>query len=88
MHMNNDEGKITTILVRIDQNDIPATVEYLRGKWEEVAGDKPFEYSFLDEDVARQYESYEKWSSIMGMATLFAILIACLGLSGWPALMR
>jgi putative ABC transport system permease protein len=32
--------------------------------------------------VAKQYSSYERWMSIMGLATGFAILISCLGLFG------
>lgn len=82
LHMNAEEGKITTLLVKINAKDMPKTVEYIQNKWGEVAPDKPFDYNFLDEDVARQYESYEKWSSIMGLSTIFAILIACLGLFG------
>lgn len=61
---------------------MPATIDYLRDTWNELAEHKPFDYTFLDEDVAHQYESYEKWSNIMWLSTLFAILIACLGLFG------
>src|SRR5260221_5848066 len=50
--------------------------------WKELSPDKPFEYSFLDEDVAKQYKSYQRWMSIMGLSTGFAILISCLGLFG------
>ena len=82
MHMNTEEAKITTILVKIEPTNMPETIEYVQAKWGEVAPDKPFDYNFLDEDVARQYESYEKWSSIMGLSTIFGILIACLGLFG------
>jgi putative ABC transport system permease protein len=42
----------------------------------------PFESGFLDEDIARQYEARDRWLNIMGLATLFAILISCLGLFG------
>jgi putative ABC transport system permease protein len=36
----------------------------------------------MDEDVAKQYQSFERWMSIMGLSTGFAILISCLGLFG------
>jgi putative ABC transport system permease protein len=54
----------------------------LRKAWNEISPTLPFDYTFLDEDVARQYESYERWMSIMGFSTGFAILISCLGLFG------
>ncbi|UCE42744.1 MAG: ABC transporter permease [Candidatus Aminicenantes bacterium] len=42
----------------------------------------PFEYSFLDTDVAKQYEREEHWVRLVEYASLFAILIACSGLFG------
>lgn len=82
MFLDQEEGMITTMLVKVKAEDIPETIEYAQSKWQEVVSDKPFDFTFLDEDVAKQYESYEKWSNIMWVATLFAILIACLGLFG------
>ncbi|PZR34128.1 MAG: hypothetical protein DI538_17025, partial [Azospira oryzae] len=57
-------------------------VEKLRKIWNDVSSDNPFEYSFLDEDVAKQYESQQRWMRITGLSTGFAILISCLGLFG------
>ena len=55
--------------------------------WKEVANGQPFDYSFLDEDVASQYKTYQRWMGMMGTATAFAIFIACLGLFGLAGLM-
>ena len=65
-----------------EAGNLPARVEVLGKVFRELASDKPFEYTFLDDDVAKQYESYTRWMSIMGLATGFAILISCLGLFG------
>ena len=43
---------------------------------------KPFTYSFLDEEVQRQYQSDVTYSNIINAFTLMAILISCLGLFG------
>ncbi|MCZ8215877.1 MAG: FtsX-like permease family protein, partial [Cyclobacteriaceae bacterium] len=51
-------------------------------KWKQTFPDKPVEYSFVDEDVARQYQSHQRWMKIMGISTCFAIIISCLGLFG------
>lgn len=76
-----NEG-LNNMLVRISGNNIGKTVSQLRRVFNEVASDKPFEYSFVDERVAQQYASYNRWTNAMGLSTLFAILISCLGLFG------
>lgn len=54
--------------------------------WKKVTPFTPFNYWFLDDAVARQYEQYRQWLQIMGISTLMAILIACLGLFGLAGL--
>jgi putative ABC transport system permease protein len=80
--INPDDGKITTMLVKLAPGKISEGISKLQTGWNELAGDKPFDYTFLDEDVAKQYESYSKWTKITGLSTFFAILIASLGLFG------
>ncbi len=75
-------GYLHMMHVKLTAGNIPDKIETVRKAWKELAPDKPFEYSFLDENVAKQYQSYERWMSIMGLSTAFAILISCLGLFG------
>ena len=77
-----DVGYLVYMIIRITPGDIPSTLERIHKIWTEISPDKPFDYTFLDEDVAKQYEAYQRWMSIMGLATGFAILISCLGLFG------
>ena len=70
-----DIGYLVAMLVKIAPGDVPRTLETIHGIWKEISPDKPFDYTFLDQDVARQYEAYKRWMSIMGLATGFAILI-------------
>lgn len=74
------------ILARVAPGDISASLDALQATWQTIAPDVPFQYSFLDEDLDRQYQSEERWSQIVGYAAMFAILIACLGLFGLAAL--
>ena len=46
----------------------------------------PFKFSFLDEDVQRQYAAETRWNKVFTGATIFIIVIACLGLFGLIAL--
>ena len=74
------------LLVRIAPGDVPATLDALRAAWTQIAPTVPFDYSFLDDDLNAQYQDDERWSRILGYASAFAILIACLGLFGLVAL--
>lgn len=75
-------GYLTTMLVKVAGTNVTAGLERVKEIWKELYPDKPFDYTFLDQDVANQYKSYQRWMSIMGLSTGFAILISCLGLFG------
>lgn len=75
-------GYLLTMMIKIEKADAPQTLARVRQVWDELNPDKPFEYSFLDEDVARQYDRYYRWMKISALSTAFAILIAALGLFG------
>ena len=68
-----------------------ATADYkdLLGKmeavWHRDVPGAPFTYSFLDEEVQKQYEAEITMSRIIRSFTLIAILISCLGLFGLAA---
>ncbi len=82
LHINPDNGKITTALVKIGSSEIPKALDKVEKTWKTLYPDKPFEYSFLDDDISRQYANYDRWMNIMSASTILAILIACLGLFG------
>ena len=80
LNMNN--GHLLNALIRLKPGNTSEQLASVERVYKELAPDKPFEYTFMDEDIARQYASYQRWMKIMGLATLFAILISCLGLFG------
>ena len=53
--------------------------------WHKDIPGLPFEYTFLDEQVQKQYESDISMSRIINAFTLIAICISCLGLFGLAA---
>jgi len=50
--------------------------------WKKINADTPFEYSFLDEDIKRQYEDDLRVSQMITSFTVIAMIISCLGLYG------
>ncbi|WP_436517145.1 ABC transporter permease [Ekhidna sp. To15] len=71
--------------LKIDTENIPATIDFLENKWVEFAPGQPFEYSFLDQRFNDMYESEQKLGNIFGVFAFLAIFIACLGLYGLAA---
>ncbi len=84
-HMDPEFG-FGAILVRLQPGDVPGALSAIETAWKSVSPDRPFDYFFLDEDVQRQYASERKWAQIVGYSTLFAILIASMGLIGLATL--
>ena len=80
--MDKTFGSYQYLLVKLSPKDIPGSIKKLEKAYKILAPGKPFEYSFLDEQVALQYQSYQRWMNIMGLSTAFAILISCLGVFG------
>lgn len=78
----NEVGYLTTILVRLKPGNVSDGIAEVEATFKEVVPDRPFDYTFLDEDINRQYSSFERWMKIMSLSTLFAILISGLGLFG------
>jgi ABC-type antimicrobial peptide transport system permease subunit len=68
------------VLVKVSPDNLPATLETIKGAWEEVAPNTAFNASFLNENDDRQYKGEERLSKIFITAAGLAILISCMGL--------
>ncbi|QHT69222.1 FtsX-like permease family protein [Rhodocytophaga rosea] len=67
---------------KLKPGNIPQTIDKVKNQWNALTGNAPFTYTFLDEDAAKLYESQQRWLKTIYGATLFAMLVACLGLFG------
>ncbi len=70
------------VFIKVRGDRIREAISTIKKEFTALAPQIPFEYSFLDEDVAKQYEREEHWIRMVEYASLFAILIACSGLLG------
>jgi len=57
-------------------------IQKIKKAYEQVYPENDFSYSFLDESIAKFYQSEEQTQRLLKWATGFAILISCLGLLG------
>ena len=74
------------LLVRIRPDNVPGTIAFMKEKWKEIAPALEFRFSFVDENLDRQYHKEERWNQMIQYATGFAIFIAALGAFGLAAL--
>ncbi len=70
------------IAVRISQNNIGATLGFIRKTWKEMFPNSQIEYSFLDKSLDAFYKSEEKMSVLFTWFSFIAIAVACSGLYG------
>ncbi len=57
----------------------------LQDSWKTLAPNREFDYFFVDDNFARQYEAEERLSSIIFAFSMLAIIIACMGMLGLAA---
>ena len=74
------------LLVRIRPENVPGTIAFIKEQWKKIAPALEFRFSFVDENIDRQYRKEERWNQIIQYATGFAIFIAALGAFGLAAL--
>jgi putative ABC transport system permease protein len=75
------------LLVRIASGEVQGALGFLEEKWRELAPEQPFEFSFLDEEIERQYQTETRLLQALGLFSALAIFIACLGLFGLVSFM-
>lgn len=70
------------IHIRLNEKNQAKTIKLIEHNWKTLFPDLPFTYIFLDQELKAEYLHEDKLFKLMGMFTLFSILIALLGLFG------
>ena len=76
------------IYIRTEAGDPTPVIEAARREWNARTTSFPFEYQFLDEQLDGQYEAQGRLARLVGLFSLLAVFIACLGLfalASWTA---
>ena len=79
------EAFYNKMVVRISPDNIGATLAELEQTWDQFAPNSPFKHYFLDEQLARFYESEKSTMALFSLFTGLAMVIACIGLLGLSA---
>ncbi|MEM1338814.1 MAG: ABC transporter permease [Bacteroidota bacterium] len=68
--------------IKINHLNTKATLEQLEKEWVQTFPNHIFDYRFLDERVAEQYETEQRYLSLSKVFSGLAIFIGCMGLYG------
>ncbi len=84
-HMFNDYTPFQ-MFVRLSPGNPAPTISTIESAWKKLEAGLPPQYSFLDENIERFYQSEARWGRIVGIAGGLSVLLACLGLFGLTSL--
>jgi len=70
------------VYLKIDGTRIPETLAHVENVYTKYVTNRDFSFSFMNDDIARQYEVEQKFTEVFTIFTGLAIIIACLGTFG------
>ncbi len=71
--------------IRIKGQSVQSAIGKIEGIWKELVPDQPLKFSFLDQNLAANYEAEQRAGTLFGTFSALAICIACVGLFGLAA---
>ena len=83
---NRGELQMFNIKLANDRKQWAAGLAILEKEWRKFYPNTPFEYTFNDERIKSIYESEQRTSKLINLATVITILISCFGLFGLSTL--
>ncbi|MBI1227235.1 MAG: FtsX-like permease family protein [Bacteroidetes bacterium] len=66
--------------VKVNTADLQGTIAKVQSAWSEMFPGNPFDYFFLDDHFAQQYEADQRLGSLTALFAALAIFVSCLGL--------
>jgi putative ABC transport system permease protein len=79
-------SQFSTLAVKIKPHNARETIARLEQSFLKFSQKYPFQFSFLDQQIAKLYAAEEQTSKIIGTFAGIAIFIACMGLFGMASL--
>jgi len=77
---------VGNFMFKVKAGKMQNVIASLQKQWKELSNNYPFEYTFLDQSIAKMYDADMRWQKIIQASCFFAIFIACMGLFGLSAI--
>ena len=75
------------LIASVDASAFSGTISAVENLWKEQVEDAPFEYTFLDDNIQKQYAEDRRVSAIIAYFAAVAMIICSLGLYGLSSFM-
>ncbi|MBR08521.1 MAG: hypothetical protein CMP48_12695 [Rickettsiales bacterium] len=75
-------GQFSVFSIKLENRNIPTTLDQVASVWNEFFPEETFDYNFLDESLDQNYAAQERLGRTVGYFAFLAILISCLGSYG------
>ena len=72
----------TWACVKINQFNMPKTLDFIKNQWKTHSNNYPFEYNFLTEQINRIYLDEKRMGILVKYFGILAIILSCLGMFG------
>jgi putative ABC transport system permease protein len=79
MHYARFAGNIS---IKVDASQVSNALDHLKETWKSIIPEVPLMYTFVDEDIRRQYGNEQKMQSLFYGFSALSLVIACTGLFG------
>lgn len=83
LRLNPSQSQV--VMLDLSAANIQETLGQIQALWSEIVPHRPFDYQFLDDAFAAQYESEQRFGRLFGLFGALALFVACLGLLGTAA---
>ncbi len=77
---NLESDRFQKVYIQLEEGDLRKAIDLVKKEFAALAPGYPFLFSFLDDEVALQYEDEKRWSHMITIVSIFAVLIACSGI--------
>ncbi len=74
------------VFIKIKPGTETASLKHVEKTYKKLFPINPYEYTFMDEENIKRYESEAKWKQIMLFGAILTIFISCIGLFGLATL--
>ncbi|MCC6462238.1 MAG: ABC transporter permease [Saprospiraceae bacterium] len=75
-------GSFTTFSIRVSNERLPSTMNFLEQQWKNFFPEKAFDYAFLDENLQNAYADENRLARLAALFAGIAIFLSCFGLFG------
>jgi putative ABC transport system permease protein len=82
MHLRKFTPIDPLLMVKMKSNDIPQTLKSIESTWKSFIQNRPLNINFLDQSLAKMYQTEQTIRKVFSAFSILAIFIACIGLLG------